>query len=176
MTPPLCHRLEACRQELVPCEAGAKVWRRARVGSFEDLTSIVQAISQAMAAAGLSKGEIYRVHLGLQEAIINANKHGHQGDWGKPVEVRYHVSGAGVVAEIEDRGPGFDPSQVPDPLAPENIDRPSGRGLLLMRTYLSGVCHNEQGNCICLCKHRCETPQPQVISDNSNSPGAARQR
>jgi anti-sigma regulatory factor (Ser/Thr protein kinase) len=55
---------------------------------------------------------------------------------------------------VEDEGPGFDPALVPDPLGPENLERPSGRGLLIMRTYLSGVCHNERGNTICLCKHR----------------------
>ncbi len=57
-----------------------------------------------------------------------------------------------MVVEIEDQGLGFDPGEVADPLAPENLERPSGRGLLLMRTYMSNVCHNEQGNCICLCK------------------------
>jgi serine/threonine-protein kinase RsbW len=93
-----------------------------------------------------------RLHLALEEAVINAQKHGHQGDWAKPITIRYHVNEKGVVAEIEDQGSGFDPEQVPDPLAPENLERPSGRGLLLMETYMSNVCHNVQGNCLCLCK------------------------
>jgi len=58
------------------------------------------------------------------------------------------------VAQVEDRGAGFDPALVPDPLAPENLLKPGGRGLLLMRHYLTGVCHNERGNCVCLCRHR----------------------
>ena len=70
-----------------------------------------------------------------------------------PITLRYHVNENGVVAEVEDQGVGFDPAQVPDPLAPENLERPSGRGLLLMRAYMSQVCHNEQGNCVCLCRH-----------------------
>jgi serine/threonine-protein kinase RsbW len=107
-----------------------------------------------MSRYGYSETECFRVHLSLEEAIVNAHKHGNRRDWGKSITLRYHVSAEGVVAQVEDEGPGFNPESVPDPLAPENLERPSGRGLLLMRSYLSGVCHNQQGNCICLCKHR----------------------
>jgi serine/threonine-protein kinase RsbW len=107
-----------------------------------------------MADFGFSNEEVFGVRLGLDEAIVNANKHGHQGDWKTPVAVRYLVDHEGVVAHVEDQGPGFDPAQVPDPLTAENLERDSGRGLLLMRKYMSGVCHNERGNCVCLCKQR----------------------
>jgi serine/threonine-protein kinase RsbW len=116
-----------------------------------------------MANYGYSEKVQFRVHLALEEAIVNAHKHGHQGNWSKSVVVRFSVSTDGVVAQVEDQGPGFDPQLVPDPLAAENLERPSGRGLLLMRSYLSGVCHNEQGNCICLCKHRSPLPPPTSI-------------
>ena len=129
------------------------------VHSVADMARVIQIITGAMAGAGSSRMEdISGVRLALEEAIVNAHKHGHEGDWAKPVAVRYHVSAEGMVAEIEDQGPGFDPALVPDPLAPENLERPSGRGLLIMRTYLSGVCHNERGNTICLCKDRLGTP------------------
>ena len=54
----------------------------------------------------------------------------------------------------EDEGPGFDPHQVPDPLAPENLEKSSGRGLLLMRTYMTWIRYNECGNQVTLCKQR----------------------
>jgi anti-sigma regulatory factor (Ser/Thr protein kinase) len=74
--------------------------------------------------------------------------------------VCYRVGAESVVAQVEDRGPGFDPGQVPDPLDPANLERPGGRGLLLMRAYLHGVWHNDRGNCVCLCRHR-TGPRPQ---------------
>ena len=75
----------------------------------------------------------------------------------KEVRVRYHVTANSVTVEVQDQGPGFRLDEVPDPLAPENVDSDHGRGLLLMRTYMTGVCHNEQGNRVCLCKHRLAT-------------------
>jgi serine/threonine-protein kinase RsbW len=159
MTPLFCHRLETCQQELVPQEDGAKAWSRHSVHSVADIARVIEVITGAMTGAGYPEKEIFRVHLALEEAIVNAHKHGHQGDWEKPVAIRYFMSVEGMVAEVEDQGPGFDPAQVPDPLDPENLERTSGRGLLLMRSSLSGVCHNERGNTICLCKHR-NTPPP----------------
>jgi serine/threonine-protein kinase RsbW len=160
MTPLFCHRLEVCQEELVPREEGAKAWRRDNVHSVADIARVIEVITGAMAGAGHPEKEIFRVHLALEEAIVNAHKHGHQGDWEKPITVCYYVSADGVVARVEDQGPGYDPAEIPDPLDPENLERPSGRGLLLMRAYLSGVCHNERGNTICLCKHRTTPPPP----------------
>jgi serine/threonine-protein kinase RsbW len=106
-----------------------------------------------MTESGFPEKEVFAVHLALVEAIVNANKHGHEGDWGRSLVVRYRVWADGVVARVEDQGPGFNPAQVPDPLAPANVEQDHGRGLFLMRTYMSGLCHNERGNCVCLCKY-----------------------
>ena len=59
-----------------------------------------------------------------------------------------------ATVEVEDEGEGFDRSSVPDPLAPENLERSSGRGLLLMRHYLTWMGYNARGNCVRLCKCR----------------------
>jgi serine/threonine-protein kinase RsbW len=150
----ICNRLELCRLELVPQEAGIPQWRRELIGSQADRERILEGIPGEMANYGYSQTECFRLRLALEEALVNAHKHGHQEDWSKSVTLRYCVSARGVVAQVEDQGRGFNPERVPDPLAPENIERPSGRGLFLMRSFLSGVCHNEQGNCICLCQHR----------------------
>ena len=125
-----------CQQSLVPHEGGVAVWHRERVQSVAAMAHVIQTVTAALSHAGFPKKEIFRLHLALEEAIVNANKHGHQGDWSIPFSVRYHVNENGLVVEIEDQGLGFDPDQVPDPLAPENLERPSGRGLMLMRTYI----------------------------------------
>ncbi len=148
-----CQRIDACRREIATDDS-AKSWRREAVLSVNDILRATQVVAGAMTDDGYSDTEIYRVRLSLEEALINAHKHGNGGDWDKRLLMRYHVGADGVVVQVEDEGPGFDPTLVPDPLAPENLERPSGRGLLIMRTYLSGVCHNKRGNMICLCKHR----------------------
>jgi serine/threonine-protein kinase RsbW len=152
----ICNRLEVCQQEIVPRLAGVPLWHRQCVQSEADMRRLVQVISKAMDQAGYSEKEVFAMRLALDEAILNAYKHGHQGDWATPITIRYHVHANGVVAQVEDQGPGFDPERVADPCAPENLLRPSGRGLFLMRAYMTGVCHNERGNCVCLCKHRPE--------------------
>jgi Histidine kinase-like ATPase domain len=96
MTPLHCHRIEACRQEIVPDDEGAKAWRRDAVHSVDDIARVTRAVADAMIGAGYPETEIYRVHLALEEALVNAHKHGHRGDWGKPVGVRYHVGSDGV--------------------------------------------------------------------------------
>ena len=143
-----------CRQDLVPHKGESVSWISAEVHCVADVEQAVQAVTAAaMLTAGFSETEMLRLRLALEEALVNAHKHGHRGDWSKPIRLRYHASEMGVVAEIEDQGRGFDPTQVPDPLAPENLERDSGRGLFLMRTYMSNVCHNAEGNCVCLCRH-----------------------
>jgi serine/threonine-protein kinase RsbW len=122
------------------------------VQSVEDIERVIGTITAAaIATAGFSHKDTMRLHLALEEALVNAHKHGHQGDWSKPITLRYHVNENGVVAQIENQGEEFDPGLVPDASDPENLERPTGRGLFLMRASLSHVCHDEQGNCICLC-------------------------
>lgn len=80
---------------------------------------------------------IFGIRLAIEEGLINAIKHGNGLDPSKLVRVRYTVNDNHFLIEIEDQGPGFDPGVVPDPTSPENLERPSGRGLLLMRSYMT---------------------------------------
>jgi serine/threonine-protein kinase RsbW len=59
-----------------------------------------------------------------------------------------------VRIEIEDQGEGFQPEEVPDPTADENLERPCGRGIMLMRAFMSTIAYNESWNCVILEKHR----------------------
>jgi serine/threonine-protein kinase RsbW len=129
-------------------------WRYANIRSVEDMDGVLETMMSSLQEAGYTERHALSVRLAVEEAIANAHKHGHERDWSKDLLVRYHVDSDGVVAQVEDEGSGFDPKSVPDPLAPENLDRPSGRGLLLMRPFMNGVCHNEQGNRVCLCNRR----------------------
>lgn len=100
---------------------------------------------------GFSEKVLFGVRLSLEEAIINAIKHGNKLDPNKQVHVRYTINDKHFLIEIEDQGPGFDPVDIPDPTAPENLERPSGRGLLLMRAYMTECDFLSRGN---ICRMR----------------------
>jgi serine/threonine-protein kinase RsbW len=120
----------------------------------EEVVPALDRVSAALSAAGYPERDAFALRLALEEALVNALKHGHRCDPSKEVRLRYRVTAEEAVAEVEDQGPGFDPAAVPDPLAPENLEKPSGRGLLLMRRYLSWLRFNERGNVVTLCRRR----------------------
>ena len=124
------------------------------VRSAADLPPVLDGLAGRMEALGYPERDRFGMRLALEEALVNALKHGHNNDPAKEVRLRCRVSAERVVAEVEDQGPGFDPAAVPDPLAPHNLAKPSGRGLLLMRHYLSWLHHNPRGNVATLCKRR----------------------
>jgi serine/threonine-protein kinase RsbW len=114
----------------------------------------VNALAGVMAATSYPQKDIFAVRLALEEALVNAIRHGHRGDPTKEVRLRYAVCAEEVLAEVKDQGPGFDPAAVPDPCATENLERTAGRGLLLMRHYLTEVRFNARGNAVTLRKRR----------------------
>jgi anti-sigma regulatory factor (Ser/Thr protein kinase) len=69
--------------------------------------------------------------------------------------VRAKFSPGEATFTIQDDGPGFDPHSLPDPTDPENLDKVSGRGLLLMRTFMDSVSYNDRGNQVTMVKRTC---------------------
>src|SRR5256714_10419373 len=96
--------------------------------------------------------DIFCIKLALEEALVNAIKHGNQMDRSKKVHVAYHVRPDRFEIQITDEGPGFDPDDIPDPTAPENLERPCGRGLLLMRHYMTEVAYHDRGRAVRMAK------------------------
>jgi serine/threonine-protein kinase RsbW len=99
-----------------------------------------------------SDHDIFGIRLALEEALINAIKHGNQMDRSKLVRIAYHVFPERFEIHITDEGAGFDPCEVPDPTAVENLERPCGRGLMLMRHYMSEITFTQRGNCVSMSK------------------------
>lgn len=98
--------------------------------------------------------DVFGMRLALEEALVNAIKHGNGMDPDKNVRITWDIGPQGVCVEIEDEGPGFVPGDVPDPTAEENIERPCGRGIMLMRSFMSRVEYNDKGNRVILEKRR----------------------
>jgi len=90
--------------------------------------------------------DIFGVHLALEEAVVNAIKHGNRDDPDKKVQVRCKISTSRCWILVQDEGPGFNPQDVPDCTLDENLEKPSGRGLKLMRNFMSMIEYNESGN------------------------------
>ncbi len=103
---------------------------------------------------GYSSRDIFGVKLSLEEALVNAIKHGNGMDPEKLVKVHCSIDENECLIVIEDEGEGFDPSDVPDPTDDDNLEKPSGRGLMLMRAFMTRVEYNDRGNRVELFKSR----------------------
>ena len=111
-------------------------------------------ILDALQACDYSQHDIFGIHLALEEALVNAIKHGNRMDRSKTVRIAYQIDDRFFQIEIQDQGEGFDLDAVPDPTAEENLERPCGRGIMLMRSFMSSVEYNSQGNCVVMRKFR----------------------
>lgn len=103
-------------------------------------------IEELLALSDASDRDIFCIKLALEEGLVNAIKHGNQMDPSKQVTISYHVQRLSFEIRITDQGPGFDPDDLPDPTAIENLERPCGRGVMLMRHYMSDVEYYPPGN------------------------------
>ena len=98
--------------------------------------------------------ELFGVHLAVEEALVNAIRHGNKEDANKQVRVLCKMTANRLCIEIEDEGTGFTPEEVPDCTEEENLEVPSGRGIMLMRSFMTRVEYNDQGNRVLLEKVR----------------------
>jgi len=121
---------------------------------LEEVRLVQAEVKEALQASRFDDREQFGVELALEEALVNAIKHGNQLDDGKKVLVRYEVTPERFDIRIEDEGPGFNPGDVPDPTAPENLERPCGRGLLLIRNFMTDVRYHGRGNVVTMYKLR----------------------
>lgn len=127
--------------------------------------SLLDEFVSQLGAQGWSDQEVFGIHMAAEEALMNALKHGNQLDEDKHVEVGFYVSNETVRIEISDEGTGFDPNVVPDPRDDENLEIPSGRGLMLMRAFMNEVEFNQAGNGVMMRRTRGE-PLPEQDDDD----------
>jgi len=94
----------------------------------------------------------FAIKLALEEAITNAIRHGNRNDPTKHITVRYRITPDEAVIWLSDEGSGFDPEVVPDPTLDENLNKPNGRGIMLMRAYMDEVSFGKCGSHVRLVK------------------------
>jgi serine/threonine-protein kinase RsbW len=111
-----------------------------------------EAILTELSRCGYSQNICFAIKLALEEAMTNAFRHGNKCDPSKHILVRYDITPEQIAIEVCDEGEGFCPDEVPDPTLPEYIDRPHGRGIMLMRAYLDEVSFSCNGTSVRLVK------------------------
>ena len=97
---------------------------------------------------GWDEKVLFGIHMALEESISNAIRHGNKEDSSKSVSIECELSPDRFWARVCDEGEGYDPGKVPDCKSPENLERPGGRGLELIKFYMTSVEHSDCGCCV----------------------------
>ena len=118
----------------------------------ESRETIEWALMEALERRGCEEDALFAVRLALEEAVVNAIRHGNKSDPSKRIHVDYLVEDTRLEVNVQDEGPGFDLESVPDPTAEENLEADHGRGILLMRVYMDEVAYSAKGDRVTLIK------------------------
>jgi len=113
---------------------------------------VLEYLMKRVEKLGVVKSEQSNLFVALDEAFVNAVKHGNKFDATKLVRIAAEVSPAEARFTIEDEGEGFDVNTIPDPLDPSNLFKTSGRGVLFIYNIMDEVQYNERGNRLTMIK------------------------
>ena len=127
-----------------------KSWRLR--STEQEVKKVAAEIIKTLGDHDFGEDMIFAVHLSLEEAFVNAIKHGNQGDSSKHILVECLITPEKFDISIGDEGFGFDPDGLPDPRCNGNVYKSNGRGVLLIQSYMDVVEYNSRGNCIHMIK------------------------
>jgi serine/threonine-protein kinase RsbW len=152
------------------------------IGSrFENIELVQIVLKDSLERLGLDEDTLYWVDIAVREAVANAIKHGNRQDPGKRVSVDLSLDDQNLLIRIEDEGNGFDPGGVDDPLAPQNITKPNGRGIFYMKKFMDDVHYGSSpagGTIVTLRKRLGGTPAAGTFErpETSNPGGEEKER
>jgi serine/threonine-protein kinase RsbW len=106
---------------------------------YREAREVQRLIRDAVEKAGFDPDTQFGIKLALEEAVINAIKHGNKLSKKKRVKVEWTITPEAAEIIIEDEGPGFERTRVPDPTRDGNLEKLTGRGILLIEAYMSDV-------------------------------------
>jgi len=128
---------------------------------IELVASVTDNITQLV---GFGQEEAHWIGLSVRESVINAIKHGNKLDSNKQVDVKFIINDSGITIYVRDRGEGFDPDCIPNPLEPTNLLNPNGRGIFYMRTFMDEVVfssHPQGGTIVRMLKRKVNTDKSE---------------
>jgi serine/threonine-protein kinase RsbW len=110
------------------------------VASRYEMLDVAQTVlSQVCKILGFEDETVHYLAVAVRESIVNAIKHGNKQDESKRVEILFTLRERSLEVEVKDQGEGFQPREIPDPLAPENLLKAYGRGIFFMRQFMDEV-------------------------------------
>ena len=121
-------------------------------GLISELRDVCTKVLHLAKALNYSNDDIFAVHLAIEEATVNAVKHGNKRNADKAVAIEYEVTPEKIDVVVTDQGQGFDPDNLADPRCGKNIYKTGGRGVLLMKSYMDTVEYNKTGNSVHMIK------------------------
>jgi serine/threonine-protein kinase RsbW len=107
--------------------------------SLDSVNRLEQTAEEMAKSAGMDEDEVFRVSMAVREGAVNAVLHGNSYDPGKQITASFENTGSALVIKISDQGKGLDPAALPNPLAPENLLRGTGRGIFLIHSFMDEV-------------------------------------
>lgn len=107
--------------------------------SLDSVDKVEQTAEEMARNAGIDEDDTFRFSMAVREAAVNAVLHGNAYDPEKRITATFENTGKDLIIRISDQGKGLDPATLPDPLAPENLLRGSGRGIFLIRSFMDEV-------------------------------------
>jgi serine/threonine-protein kinase RsbW len=131
------------------------------------MNGVLQYLLERVAKLGLIKPERSNLFIALDEAFVNAVKHGNKNDPGKLVRVTAELSSKEACFTIEDEGTGFNVQEIPDPRDPANLFKTSGRGVLLIYNIMDEVEYNAQGNRVKMVKRPEASVETQLVESST---------
>ncbi|MCA1632561.1 MAG: ATP-binding protein [Acidobacteria bacterium] len=140
------------------------------------MNGVLHYLIERVAALGVIKPDNSNLFIALDEAFVNAVKHGNRSDPHKLVRITADLSSKEARFQIEDEGEGFDINSIPDPLDPANLFKTSGRGVLLIYNIMDQVEYNERGNSLTMIKRPESSLDSELIEslapadDDSSAP------
>ena len=106
---------------------------------IDTVATAAAAVAEFLSRSGITEDAAFGVDMAVREAVTNAVVHGNRQDDNKTVDVTLKSSPDAVEISVHDQGAGFNPDEVPDPTAEENILKASGRGIFFMRNFMDEV-------------------------------------
>ena len=130
-----------------------------------DSVDLAESITMRIAEAlGFGEEDMHKIGMSVREGVINAYNYGNQQDRQKKIMMTVELQPDNMIVRVLDQGKGFELTEIPDPLAEENLLRTSGRGLFLMRAFMDDfrVEHGPEGGAHLIMVKKL----PQPVSDN----------
>lgn len=136
---------------------------------FENIELVQAVLDESLERLEFDEDSRYWIGIAVREAVANAIKHGNRQDPDKQVDIVLEVVEGTVIIRVQDEGEGFDPSEVGNPLDPENLLKPDGRGIFYMNRFMDAIEYNfgNEGGTLVTMRKRLVTADSRDVEEEA---------